>query len=64
LPSLIQQGERPTAREVFRRLHDSCAAHIEGFESVGGALALPDTSSDGCRCATFLEAANMLLYRS
>ena len=32
-----KQDARPWAREVFRRLHASCAAHIDGFEAAAAA---------------------------
>jgi hypothetical protein len=43
---LHQQDARPSACEVFRRLHASCAAHIDGFEAAAaeaGGSGLLDT---------------------
>ena len=43
---LHRQDARPSAREVFCRLHASCAAHIDGFEAAAaeaGGSGLLDT---------------------
>lgn len=40
------QEERPTAREVFRRLHASCEAHVDGFEGASESLTLADRNPE------------------